>query len=220
MEILYHKDFSNEDQLLVHFMTSDTSGFCTVMYNNVDNGMYVYDLHVSPDKQKSGIGSMILNDVESLGATLYKKIIYLKIDADSEELHRWFTKKGYIVYSSNEEHLYLLKFLPSKLDLLLISEYIEHANIEGFNPSNDYRVILIPSKSELSSYLSNSGLPQEICFGYEFENEDIYDYATELVDYCLTNNLELPAYTIYVKDEEIKKKINELFNNFNTFNKR
>lgn len=218
MKILYHKDFSDEDSLFIHCMTSDASGFCSVMYNNKDDGMYVYDLHVSPDKQKSGIGSMMLNDIESLGSSLYKKVIYLKIDADSEELYRWFIKKGYIVYSSNEESLYLLKLLPSKLDLLLISESIDCTNIEGFNPNN-YRVISIPSKSELLSYLSEFGLPREICFGDEFKNEDVYDYATEIVDYCLTNNLELPAYTIYIKDEEIKKKINELFNNFNTFNK-
>lgn len=104
-----------------------------------------------------------------------------------------------------------------------------------------YDVVWVKSYVEFVDYLINNGLPDGICFDHDlgltidsnseltYYNGEIssfslnvyndneksgYDCAKWLVEYCMDNNKQLPAYNIQSMNPVGKEKINALFKNF------
>lgn len=79
-------------------------------------------------------------------------------------------------------------------------------------------VVWVASYQQFVAYITKHGLPDAICFDHDLgEEEDGYDCAKWLVNYCLDNNKPLPKYAIQSANPVGRENIDGLFISFNKF---
>lgn len=97
--------------------------------------------------------------------------------------------------------------------------------VNYINKNNEFEIIWIKSFSEFKNYINNKEFPFMIDFDHDLginENnieENGYDCAKFLIDYCIDNNKSLPKFKIHSMNPVGKEKINSLLTNFLKFYK-
>lgn len=73
----------------------------------------------------------------------------------------------------------------------------------------------VRSYAEFVTYIETNGLPDFISFDHDLGlQENGFDCAKWLVNYCLDNEMELPDFTVHSQNPVGKKNIESLLNNF------
>jgi len=73
----------------------------------------------------------------------------------------------------------------------------------------------VRSYAEFVTYIETNSLPDFISFDHDLGlQENGFDCAKWLVNYCLDNNKKLPDFTIHSQNPVGKKNIESLLNNF------
>lgn len=94
-----------------------------------------------------------------------------------------------------------------------------------FSPiGRDVNVVWVKRYREFVGWIKENGLPDGICFDHDIESFHIskstyvektgFDCAKWLVDYCIDNDLDLPAWNIQSDNPIGKNNINGLLNNY------
>lgn len=73
----------------------------------------------------------------------------------------------------------------------------------------------VRSYAEFVAYITEYGLPDFISFDHDLGlEENGYDCAKWLVNYCLDNDLRLPEFAVHSQNPVGKENISSLLNNF------
>ena len=85
----------------------------------------------------------------------------------------------------------------------------------SFFPTSVTEVIWVQSYEEFIEWISENSLPDAICFDHDLgEGPSGMDAAKWLTEYCLDNNLQLPAWNIQSANPIGKLNISALLNSF------
>ena len=79
----------------------------------------------------------------------------------------------------------------------------------------DYDINWVKNYSEFCNFITDSGLPDIVCFDHDLgEEKSGYDCAKFLVKYCQKHNLDIPSYDIQSSNSVGKENIRSLMNNW------
>lgn len=98
----------------IYFFNSESGSMCRLTMYGGDNYGIISDLYVSPSYRCSGIGSQLIKECEDeirKWCIDYSKICVTKNTLQTDELLKYYEKRGYKIFESNEEQYIMLKSL-------------------------------------------------------------------------------------------------------------
>ena len=86
-------------------------------------------------------------------------------------------------------------------------------------PQEDQEWVIVRSPQAFMDHIQTHGLPLFVTFDHDLQDQSEIEVkgvqcAQWLVDYCLDNNMRLPAFEVHSKNGEGEKNIRSLLENF------
>lgn len=96
----------------IYFFNIKTDSMCRLTIYDSDNYGIISDLYVNPKYRCANIGSQLIKECEDeihKRNIDYSKICVTKDTLQTDELLKYYEKRGYKIFESNDEHYVMLK---------------------------------------------------------------------------------------------------------------
>lgn len=96
----------------IYFFNSESGSMCRLTMYDGDNYGIISDLYVNPSYWHNGIGSQLIKECEDeihSKCVDYSKICVTKNTLQTDELLKYYIKRGYTIFESNGEQYIMLK---------------------------------------------------------------------------------------------------------------